>query len=108
MGAGGLIDGILFHRLLQVASPDLLQLPPGSDHRRCEDDVRKNVFAEGLFSAVALRLSVAGVGRLWSALRAPIRWTGRSRARPRPSGQGGTAGTAGAHPGPPPATGTGT
>ncbi|WP_437774241.1 DUF2243 domain-containing protein [Sorangium sp. So ce1097] len=66
MGAGGLIDGILFHQLLQWHHLICFSCHPGATI----DDVRKNIFADGLFSAVALSLTVAGVGKLWSALRA--------------------------------------
>ncbi|WP_437874346.1 DUF2243 domain-containing protein [Sorangium sp. So ce513] len=65
MGAGGLIDGILFHQLLQWHHLICFSCHPGATI----DDVRKNIFADGLFSVVALSLTVAGVGKLWSSLR---------------------------------------
>jgi uncharacterized membrane protein len=66
MGAGGLIDGILFHQLLQWHHLICFSCHPGATI----DDVRRNIFADGLFGLVALSLTVAGVTRLWSALRA--------------------------------------
>ncbi|KYF69113.1 DUF2243 domain-containing protein [Sorangium cellulosum] len=65
MGAGGLIDGILFHQLLQWHHLICFSCHPGATI----EDVRKNIFADGLFSAVAFGLTVAGVSKLWSALR---------------------------------------
>ncbi|WP_437585284.1 DUF2243 domain-containing protein [Sorangium sp. So ce1000] len=65
MGAGGLIDGILFHQLLQWHHLICFSCHPGATI----DDVRRNIFADGLFGVVALGLTVAGVTRLWSALR---------------------------------------
>ncbi|WP_437668794.1 DUF2243 domain-containing protein [Sorangium sp. So ce131] len=66
MGAGGLIDGILFHQLLQWHHLICFSCHPGATI----DDVRRNIVADGLFSVVAFGLTVAGVGKLWRALRA--------------------------------------
>lgn len=66
MGAGGLIDGILFHQLLQWHHLICFSCHPGATI----EDVRRNIFADGLFSVVAFGLTVAGVSKLWSALRA--------------------------------------
>lgn len=66
MGAGGLIDGILFHQILQWHHLICFSCHPGATI----DDVRRNIFADGLFGVVALSLTVAGVIKLWSALRA--------------------------------------
>ncbi|AUX44214.1 hypothetical protein SOCE26_056780 [Sorangium cellulosum] len=68
IGAGGLIDGILFHQLLQWHHLICFSCHPGATI----DDVRRNIFADGLFSVVAFGLTVAGVGKLWSALRAGV------------------------------------
>ncbi|WP_437312736.1 DUF2243 domain-containing protein [Sorangium sp. So ce385] len=65
LGAGGLIDGILFHQLLQWHHLICFSCHPGATI----DDVRRNIFADGLFSVVAFGLTVAGVSKLWGALR---------------------------------------
>ena len=74
MGAGGLIDGILFHQLLQWHHLICFSCHPGATI----EDVRRNIFADGLFSVVAFSLTVAGVSKLWSALRTgEVRLPGR-------------------------------
>ncbi|AUX23835.1 hypothetical protein SOCEGT47_043650 [Sorangium cellulosum] len=68
MGVGGLIDGILFHQLLQWHHMICFSCHPGAT----AEDVRRNIFADGLFNVVAFGLTVAGVGKLWRALRAGV------------------------------------
>lgn len=65
MGVGGLIDGIVFHQILQWHHLICFSCHPGAT----VDDVRKNILADGLFSLVVLGLTIAGISKLWLALR---------------------------------------
>lgn len=65
MGLGGLIDGIVFHQILQWHHLICFSCHPGATI----DDVRRNIFADGLFSIVVLALTIAGTAKLWLALR---------------------------------------
>jgi uncharacterized membrane protein len=65
IGIGGLIDGIVFHEILQWHNMVSAVVPP--------DDVaalRYNVLADGLFHGVAVLMTLLGLALLWRAVRA--------------------------------------
>lgn len=72
LGVGGLVDGIVFHQLLQWHHMICFSCHPNATIA----DVRQNIFVDGLFNITVLVLSVIGIGVLWRAVSvgtAPLR-----------------------------------
>lgn len=68
IGLGGLVDGIVFHQILQWHNMLSSAVPPTD-----LDRIRFNVLADGLFHAAAWLVTLAGLFLLWRSVR-----TGRS------------------------------
>jgi uncharacterized membrane protein len=66
MGLGGFVDGILFHMLLQWHHVVCVNCLSGE---QSPDDLRREIFADGLFHVFTLGLTVAGLFMLWRAAR---------------------------------------
>lgn len=73
VGLAGLIDTIVFHEILQWHHMISNKIQPNTI-----DTIRLNVVWDGLFLAIALPVTIVGVGLLWSAAHKketfPIRW----------------------------------
>jgi uncharacterized membrane protein len=64
IGVGGLIDGIVFHQILQWHNMVSAVAPPGD-----VDTLRFNMLADGLFHGFAVLMTLLGLALLWRAVR---------------------------------------
>ena len=73
VGLAGLIDTIVFHEILQWHHMISNKIQPNTI-----DTIKLNVLWDGVFLAIALPVTIVGVGLLWSAAHKketfPIRW----------------------------------
>lgn len=76
VGVGGLVDGIVFHQILQWH-----QLVSEEDGFRgvSTDELRAHLFVDGLFHAVMLTVAAVGGAMLWRS-RHRTAWSGAGRA----------------------------